>query len=149
MESFGTWELVEGGKQQGAMVLCAGEAQARFSGPLEIRVGKERAGFVYKRQGLTGLYKCDRASDTGRLPSANYVLHLVYDARETCWYSIDAPRDLAGGAPAIVYWGYPAYRTYGNAVGEGSCMWERNLNGPGQAPHWQTWMPFNTKVLRW
>ena len=131
------------------MVLYAGEAQATFAWPLKIRVGKEKAGFVYKRQGLTGVYKCDRASDTGRLASANYVLHLVYDARETCWYAIDAPRDLAGGAPAIVDLGYPAYRTYNHAVGGGICNWEQNLNVPGQAPHWVPWIPFTTEVLQW
>ena len=131
------------------MVLYAGEAQATFAWPLKIRVGKEKAGFVYKRQGLTGVYKCDRASDPDRLPWANYVLYLVYSADERCWYAIDAPRDVAGGAPAIVELGYPVYRTYGNAVGEGSCIWERNLNGPGLATHWQRWGPFKTEVLRW
>ena len=157
MEGFGSWQVVNNGEQDGlppdkatqAMVPFAREAQAPFPWPLEIRVGKKKAGFVYKRQDHTGVYMCDRGSDTHRLPWANAVLYLVYEAVEECWYAIDAPRDLAGGAPAIVDLGYPAYRTYNHAVGGGICNWEQNLNVPGQAPHWEPWIPFTTEVLQW
>ena len=140
MDRDGDWQLVVHEEQEGlprdagtqAMVPFTGEGQAPFAGPLAIRVGRKAAGFVYTRQDPAGLlWKCERASDPDRLPGANLVLYLVWSADEGCWYAIDAPRDVVGGAPAIVGLGYPAYRTYGHAVGGGSCNWERNLNGPG------------------
>ena len=76
------------------------------------------------------------------------VLYLVCSAAESCWYAIDAPRDVEGGASAILELGHRIFRTYDNAVEEGSWSWERNLNGPGQTTVWKRLCPFKTAVLQ-
>ena len=132
------------------MVSFAEGAMPPFANPLvrQIWVGREERGYTYSRLDDVGwLWTCARPSFVGEQRGGNLVLYLVWLAVHGFWYAIDAPDDLDGRVPAILRLGHPIFRTCGNAVSAGSCIWELNQSGPGKTAVWQRLCAFTTVVL--
>ena len=75
------------------------------------------------------------------------VLYLVCLAVDGFWYAIHAPDFLDGSVLAILQVGHPIFRTCGNAVSAGRCIWDLNQSGPGKKAVWQPLCAFTTVVL--
>ena len=84
---------------------------------------------------------------SARREGGNLVLYLVWSGADRCWYAIDAPDDVGGGARAILQVGHRIFRTRDYAVAAGSWNWERSRSGLGQTAVWQTLCPFKTELL--
>ena len=132
------------------MVSFAEGAMPPFANPLvrQICVGSKERGYIYSRVDDIGLlWMCARPSFVGEQRGGNLVLYLLWLAVDGFWYAIDAPDDLDGGVRAILQVGHPIFRTCGNAVSAGRCIWDLNQSGPGKKAVWQPLCAFTTVVL--